>query len=71
MGSKMKFKKLSKKQKEQFFGEIENEGLGYWCQNYGDGFEGTEIEYLAKQVRPLLDRLDEIFAECEESMPEE
>jgi len=26
---------LTEEDKEQLFGEIENEGFGYWVQNYG------------------------------------
>ena len=33
---------LTEEQKEQIGAEIDNEGLGYWVQNYGN-FEGEEL----------------------------
>ena len=44
---------------EQLFGEIDNEGLGYWVQNYGYNGEDKELERLCKEARIALNALDD------------
>ena len=43
---------------EQLFGEIDNEGLGYWVQNYGYKGEDKELERLCKEARTALNALE-------------
>ena len=50
---------------EQLFAEIDNEGLGYWVQNYGYKGEDKELEKLCEVARKAMDDLesyiDDIF----------
>ncbi len=43
---------------EQLFNEIDNEGLGYWVQNYGYKGEDKELERLCQEARTALNKLD-------------
>lgn len=43
---------------EDLFGEIDNEGIGYWNQNYGYEGEDKELERLCKEARKALNSLD-------------
>jgi hypothetical protein len=43
---------------EQLWNEIENEGLGYWIQNYGYKGEDKELENLCKEARLAMNKLD-------------
>lgn len=67
----MSEKKLSKKDKIQIWSEVENEGLGYWCQNYGSEYLETEIGPLLLLVRVSLNKLDKIISSFEEFVNEE
>ena len=44
---------------EQLWGEINNEGLGYWVQNYGYEGDDTELERLSKEAQVAMDALDD------------
>lgn len=44
---------------EQLFGEIDNQGFGYWIQNYGYEGEDKELERLSKEAQVAMDALDE------------
>jgi len=69
--SDKKLKQLTKKEKAQIWAEIDNEGLGYWCQNYGEALNGTEWEPFVTQARVALDKLDEMYSSFEEFAAEE
>lgn len=43
---------------EQLFAEIDNEGLGYWVQNYGYKGEDKVLENLCIEARKAMDTLD-------------
>jgi len=43
---------------EQLWNEIENEGLGYWVQNYGYDGEDKKLEDLCKDAELALNSLD-------------
>ena len=43
---------------EQLWNEIENEGLGYWVQNYGYEGEDKELEMLCKEAKKAMNALD-------------
>jgi len=43
---------------EQLWNEIENEGLGYWVQNYGYEGEDKVLESLCEDARKAMDALD-------------
>ena len=43
---------------EDLFGEIDNEGLGYWAMNYGYEGEDKELERLCEEARKALNNLD-------------
>lgn len=43
---------------EQLWSEIDNEGLGYWVQNYGYKGEDKELQRLCKEARAALTALD-------------
>jgi hypothetical protein len=52
--------KLSEEEAEQLFGEIDNEGFGYWVENYGyDGEEDPELVQLCKEARAAMENLRE------------
>lgn len=59
---------LTEEDKEQLFGEIENEGLGYWVQNYGysekrlEG-EDEKLKDLCEKAREAMDNLDSYLRE--------
>ena len=44
---------------EQLWGEIENQGFGYWIQNYGYEGEDKELERLSKEAQVAMDKLDD------------
>lgn len=50
---------LTKKQREQIGGEIENQGLGYWVSQYGS-FDGddTQLEMLISKAKESYKNLD-------------
>lgn len=50
---------LTEEQKEQIGAEIDNEGLGYWVQNYGN-FEGDdqELKELIQKAREAINKLE-------------
>jgi hypothetical protein len=53
--------KLSQEEAEQLFGEIDNEGFGYWVEHYGyyDGEEDPELVQLCKEARAAMEKLRE------------
>jgi hypothetical protein len=52
--------KLSKEEAEQLFGEIDNQGFGYWVENYGyDGEEDPELVSLCTQADIAMSHLRE------------
>jgi hypothetical protein len=62
--------KLSKEQAEQLFGEIDNEGLGYWVQHYGYKADGDpKLKELCEKAKKAMNELDahiqDIFDEYE------
>lgn len=44
---------------EQLFGEIENQGFGYWIQNYGYRGDNKELESLCKDAEIAMNKLDD------------
>ena len=55
---------LTEEQKEQIGAEIDNEGLGYWVQNYGN-FEGDdqELKELIQKAREAINKLESYLYE--------
>lgn len=52
--------KLSEEEAEQLFGEIDNEGFGYWVEHYGyKGEEDPELEELCKEAKAAMSKLRE------------
>ena len=50
--------KLSEEEAEQLFGEIDNEGFGYWVEHYGyKGEEDPELVELCKEARATMNKL--------------
>jgi len=49
---------LSKETKEDLYGQIENQGFGYWIQNYGyKGDEDVELVELCIKARRMMNKL--------------
>lgn len=44
---------------KDLWGEIENQGFGYWIQNYGYEGENKELERLSKEAQIAMDALDD------------
>ncbi len=55
---------LTEEQKEQIGAEIDNEGLGYWVQNYGN-FEGEDqqLKELIQKAKEAMDKLESYLYE--------
>ena len=55
---------LTEEQKEQIGAEIDNEGLGYWVQNYGN-FEGEDqqLKELIQRAKEAMDKLESYLYE--------
>ena len=55
---------LTEEQKEQIGAEIDNEGLGYWVQNYGN-FEGDDqqLKELIQKAKEAMDKLESYLYE--------
>lgn len=55
---------LTEEQKEQIGAEIDNEGLGYWVQNYGN-FEGDdqELKELIQKAKEAMNKLESYLYE--------
>ena len=52
--------KLSQEQAEQLFGEIDNQGFGYWVEHYGyDGEEDPDLQYLCEESNHAMSKLRE------------
>ncbi len=52
--------KLSEEEAEQLFAEIDNQGFGYWVENYGyDGEEDPELVKLCKEAEAAMSKLRE------------
>lgn len=52
--------KLSEEEAEQLFGEIDNEGFGYWVEHYGyKGEEDPELVELCKEAKAAMSKLRE------------
>jgi hypothetical protein len=52
--------KLSQEEAEQLFGEIDNQGFGYWVEHYGyDEEEDPELVQLCKEARVAMGKLRE------------
>lgn len=52
--------KLSEEEAEQLFGEIDNEGFGYWVQEYGYKEEtDPELVKLCDEAKFAMDKLRE------------
>lgn len=50
---------LSEKTKDQLFGEIDNQGFGYWLQHYGyKGEEDDELVVLCVKARRLMNKVE-------------
>jgi len=50
--------KLTEEDKEQLYGEIENQGFGYWVQNYGyTGDADDELKDLCKRGKEIMNKL--------------
>lgn len=55
---------LTEEQKEQIGAEIDNEGLGYWVQNYGN-FEGDDqqLKELIQKAKEAMNKLESYLYE--------
>lgn len=52
--------KLSEEEAEQLFGEIENQGFGYWVEHYGyDGEGDPELVKLCDEASFAMGKLRE------------
>jgi hypothetical protein len=52
--------KLSQEEAEQLFGEIDNEGFGYWVEHYGyDREEDPELVQLCEEAKTAMSKLRE------------
>jgi hypothetical protein len=50
--------KLSEEQAEQLFAEIDNQGFGYWIENYGYyGEEDPDLVILCKEADEAMGKL--------------
>ena len=50
--------KLSEEEAEQLFAEIDNEGFGYWVENYGyKEEEDPELAELCKEAKAAMSKL--------------
>ena len=49
---------MEAKEALQLFAEIDNEGLGYWVQNYGYHGRDKELKSLCREVQKAMDALD-------------
>ena len=50
--------KLSQEQAEQLFGEIDNQGFGYWVEHYGyEGEEDPDLQYLCEEAEAAMSKL--------------
>lgn len=50
---------LSQEEAEQLFAEIDNEGFGYWVENYGyKGEEDPDLQYLCEDAKAAMKKLD-------------
>lgn len=59
---------LTEEDKKQLFGEIENQGFGYWVQNYGydERFlknRDLKLKELCDKARESMDNLNEYLRE--------
>ena len=51
---------LSEEEAAQLYGEIDNQGFGYWIQNYGyDGQSDPKLTKLCEEARQKMNELDE------------
>lgn len=50
--------KMNYEDAEQLWGEIENQGFGYWVQHYGYEGEDKELEKLCEEAQFAMDKLD-------------
>ena len=55
--------KVTEEEAEQLFGEIDNQGFGYWFENYGYKGNDKELERLCKEgnYEKVKDYIDNIF----------
>jgi hypothetical protein len=52
--------KLSEEEADDLFGEIDNEGFGYWVEHYGyKGQKDPELAQLCKEARTAMEKLRE------------
>ena len=50
--------KLSQEEAEDLFAEIDNEGFGYWVEEYGYyGEEDPELVQLCKEAKTAMEKL--------------
>lgn len=56
---------LSEEDKDQLFGEIDNEGFGYWIQNYGfnDKEKDPSLVELCENASEAMNKLQEYLRE--------
>lgn len=56
---------LTEEDKDQLFGEIDNEGFGYWIQNYGfnDEEKDPKLVELCEKAREAMDNLQKYMRE--------
>lgn len=61
------FRELTKKEKVQIWCKADNEGIGYYVQNYARAdFQGTYEEALIMQVRDGLNKIEALIGTFEE-----
>lgn len=58
-------RQLTDQEKIQIWAEIDNEGLGYWIQNYSSAFDGTEYEALVRQTQVGINELETLISSFE------
>jgi len=59
---------LTDEDKDQLYGELENEGFGYWVQNYGyreDSMDGSDqkLKELCLKAKDAMDNLHNYLRE--------
>lgn len=52
---------LSVEDAEQLWGEIENEGFGYWVLHYGYDGDNEELKALSEKARKHLKKLNNVI----------
>ncbi len=54
---------MKKSEAEQLWDEIENQGFGYWVQNYGYEGKDKKLEILCQEAQKTMSNLDDYIRE--------